>query len=205
MDLKAFRRHAELEATAVHIITVQRTINRLVVAKNEAWGQLLAGFRRAYLANEMEPEELAEILDEMKASYGEGFSKLWNRNMPKEINHARLRSLVFQRKQDPSLRTRYKPNGPTADTWTGCFPIAHNDPIPPRGTSVVYVLFDANNEPAYVGSTENFLARMKAHCLEKPGLANWIAYRCRDRNHAYQLEDRLLKQHMPRLNRKCGR
>jgi hypothetical protein len=72
---------------------------------------------------------------------------------------------------------------------------------PPHGVPVVYVLFDSLNEPVYVGSTAAFWSRMKGHhILERHVITHWMAYRCNDREHAYQEEERLLATHKPRLN-----
>lgn len=79
------------------------------------------------------------------------------------------------------------------------------EPAPPVGVSVVYVLFDVWNEPAYVGSTQDFRVRLAVHRKEKPGLLTWTAFPCADREAAYVLENRLLKEYKPHLNKKASR
>jgi predicted GIY-YIG superfamily endonuclease len=68
----------------------------------------------------------------------------------------------------------------------------------------VYVLFDAAGEPCYIGSTQNFRERARVH---RTGIAyeRWVAYPCTDREAAYELETRLLKEHKPYRNKKRGR
>lgn len=99
---------------------------------------------------------------------------------------------------------RQLPNGP-AGSWVGEYPIPADTPRPIAGISVVYVLFDQRNEPCYVGSTERFSARMSAHVKSGKRFVRWQAHPCEDREHAYRLEDRLLRRHMPYLNQKASR
>lgn len=87
--------------------------------------------------------------------------------------------------------------------WVSCTP-SEDNPMPPRGQSVVYVLYDGFSTPCYVGSTGDFPARLKWHLKDGKPVVVWVAYPCEDRDAAYLLEDRLLKQHMPYLNKKRG-
>ncbi len=96
------------------------------------------------------------------------------------------------------------PNGPEG-SWTGEYPIAAGAPSPLSGAAVVYVLFDEANAPCYVGSTHTFRARLRRHEKDGKRFVRWQAHPCDDRDHAYRLEDRLLRQHMPYLNRKASR
>ena len=59
--------------------------------------------------------------------------------------------------------------------------------------------------PLYVGSTHVFAERVKRHYIDGKPVKFWQAYLCSDREAAYQMEDRLLKEHMPVMNRKAGR
>lgn len=194
MSMPIFRSFEALAATAGHIETVQATLDRLTSVKLDAWEQLLASAARLYRAGEISPEQLLDLHNEMRDSFGTGYSKVWNAIAP--IPHNKLAHVVERRRRD-------KPNGPLG-SWFGTFPL-FTQPTPPEGVCVVYVLFDDTNEPVYVGSTQNFRLRMADHRANKPRLASWTAYPCRDREHAYQLEVELLRQHKPRMNRKRGR
>lgn len=87
--------------------------------------------------------------------------------------------------------------------WIDCVPSDEN-PMPPRGQAVLYVLYDAFSTPCYVGSTGNFPARLRWHLNDGKPVTVWSAFPCASRAAAYALEDRLLKQHMPYLNKKRG-
>lgn len=183
-----------LAATAGHVVTVQEKINRLNVVKEESWIQLLTSASRLYRAGDIGADELLAMGLEMRDSFGLGFTRVWNAHAP--IRYGKLRSIVDRQKRDA-------PNGPLG-SWAGTFPL-FDQPRPPYGVSVVYVLFDETNNPCYVGSTETFRSRMVEHRSQKPGLRSWAAYPCRDREHAYQLEVDLLHQHKPRMNKRRGR
>lgn len=87
--------------------------------------------------------------------------------------------------------------------WVSATP-SDDNPMPPRGQNVVYVLYDASSTPCYVGSSGDFPARLKWHLKDGKPVRVWIAYPCDSRQAAYALEDRLLKQHLPYLNKKAG-
>lgn len=99
---------------------------------------------------------------------------------------------------------RAPPNGPEG-TYVGVAPLPGDDVAPLEGTPVVYVLFDEDNEPCYVGSTQNLRARLNAHLTNGKQFVRWQAYPCASREDAYVLEERLLVERMPRLNRRRGR
>lgn len=90
-------------------------------------------------------------------------------------------------------------------TWRGEWPLAGSDSLPANGACVVYVLYDTPNEPCYVGSTQNIRARLKRHRMDGKEFAWWSAFGCADREAAYRLEERLLSEWQPYLNRKRTR
>lgn len=111
---------------------------------------------------------------------------------------------------------KYVPTGPHG-SWTNYDPHWHDaipdwvsytpsdeNPMPRRGQSVVYIFYDATNTPCYVGSTGDFSARLKRHLRDKKPIRVWVAYPCASREEAYALEDRLLKECKPYLNKKAG-
>lgn len=90
-------------------------------------------------------------------------------------------------------------------SWRGTNPIGKTDRTPPPGSCVVYVLFADDLTPCYVGSTQHFAPRMSGHRSDGKLWSSWVAYPCRDREHAYQVEESFLAEYMPGLNKKAGR
>lgn len=78
--------------------------------------------------------------------------------------------------------------------------LAADDARPPTGQAVAYVLYDGL-EPVYIGSTGHFSARLARHRRDKT-FDRWTAYPCADREAAYLLEDQLLAERFPPLNRR---
>lgn len=111
---------------------------------------------------------------------------------------------------------KYVPTGPHG-SWTNydpswdpnlpervfCTPTIEN-PMPPPGQAVVYVLYDSTGTPCYVGSSGDFPARLRWHMKKGKPVVVWRAFPCSSREEAYALEDRLLKQNKPYLNKKAG-
>lgn len=184
-------------ATAQHVATMQRKIDQLLRMRDEAWTQMLTTAARGYADGLIGDLDLPEMLADMKASYGPGFSLIWNRHMPWAHSQVSHRALAA---------TRNRPNAPHG-SWSGEWPSWTDGPYPEDRVPVVYVLFDDQNEPAYVGSTERFVLRMSAHRKDprKGSIRRWTAHRCDDREAAYALEERLLAEHKPRLNRRTTR
>ena len=75
---------------------------------------------------------------------------------------------------------------------------------PPLGQPVVYVLYGADCEPLYVGSTSRFRHRIKDHRKSKE-FAFWKAWTCASREEAYVREVEMLKGSLPPLNQRVGR
>lgn len=204
-DMGAFKDIPELHATAQHLELIHRKLDKLTSAKRDSWEQILTALARVAKRNTVKPtpEELLPLLDVMRNTYGTGYSKVWNAHLGPMYAAQRVRNEVAMRKTRRDYVEGNRPNGPRPDTWVG--EVGIPGPCPIFGQAVVYVLFDGLNVPVYVGSTENFYKRLQVHVREKSGITRWTAYACQDREHAYRLEDRLLKQHMPPMNRKRGR
>lgn len=167
---------------------------KLLGAQLEAEGQLVHRIASDYAAGRLTERDLCEIYDAYRAVANTGFSRLWNASLP------------FSAPQMQHMKARHKREDQCAvGSWSGCFPFGDGEPTPPYQFSVVYVLFDARNTPCYVGSTENFRSRIRAHAREGKQFVRWSAHPCTDRESAYQLEDRLLHEHKPYLNRRTGR
>lgn len=196
--MEAFLRHPELAATAGHLAVVQRKLERLTTAKQESWEQLMVAVGRMYRAGELAPEDLLSLMNDMAAGYGTGYTALWDDQFGgRPISAKRLAHHVAARAR---LRRDH-----SITHWSGTFPLCGQD-APRSWVAVVYVLYDETNEPVYVGSTDNFHARMSGHHARKLArIVRWSAYRCNDREHAYEVEERLLAEHKPRLNKKTTR
>ena len=179
-----------LSATLQHIALLQAKQAKLAAACEAAEEQLLHRLGSAHRNREIDITKLIEVFDHYQALKIAGRSKRWNAHVG--INWQSLMTM------------NGGPNGP-AGTWVGEWPCPYDVPIPPKGVSVVYVLYDSTNEPCYVGSTHTFRQRMNQHESTGKIFARWQAHPCRDREHAYEVEDRLLKEHKPRMNQKAGR
>jgi GIY-YIG catalytic domain len=183
--------HASLTATLQHIRLIQEKEARLANARQEALAQALHRIGSDYRTGRLTPEQLFAAFTEIHALEMSGRMHMWNEIVG--ISWQRLTQLGKQ-----------LPNGPEG-SWVGEYPIPADAPRPIYGISVVYVLFDEANEPCYVGSTNKLSARLNAHKKDGKRFVRWQAHHCGDRDHAYRLEDRLLRQHMPYLNRKASR
>jgi hypothetical protein len=186
----------DLAATARHIEVVQDRIARLAEVRHESWEQLAVTIGRMYRTGVIGIGDLLAIFDEVKELHGPGFTKVWDEHV--SIPSKRIRHAV-------AMEIRHAPNGPHG-SWHGAFPIERDDRIPGPGTPVAYVIFDGQWVPAYTGSTAAFWTRFNAHRRQKPdALAWWIAYGCEDREAAFALEEELLAEHRPYLNKKVTR
>lgn len=154
---------------------------------------LLTHLAADYTTKRINDTHLDEIFDRYQAAAGPGSMKRWNRLMPVKVE-----LMVARRTQDP-----HHAPGPDG-TWSGAWPL-DGHAYPPRGQAVVYVLFDNDNTPCYVGSTSGLLTRLRRHSSEDKQFTHWVAHPCPDREAAYRLEDRLLREHTPYLNHKASR
>lgn len=183
--------HASLKATFQHIELIRSKECRLANARRDALHQTLHRIGTEYRTANLTQTQLCAALAEVRALKEPGSMNAWDEIVG--VSWKRLAQLAKQ-----------LPNGPEG-TWIGEYPIAVDAPRPITGVPVVYVLFDEANEPCYVGSTDKFTTRMNAHTKSGKRFARWHAHPCRDREHAYRLEDRLLRRHKPYLNRKASR
>lgn len=180
-----------IAATMQHIELVRAREQKLAVAREAAQNQLFHRIGAAHRSGEIGDVELIAIFEAVREVNVLGSRKAWDKNI--ETGWLKMKYL-----------NRQLANGPEG-TWIGESPCASDAPAPTEGIPVVYVLFDDTNAPCYVGSTDNFRQRIKAHAKQGKHFARWQAHRCRDREHAYELEVRLLKENKPYLNRKVSR
>jgi len=178
-------------STLQHIEKLHLRAQQLEALRVEAEEQLLHRIGNAYASGNLTAEALSEVYDRYSALRIPGRTLRWNEAVP--ILWIRMPRLP-----------KWQPNGP-AGTWIGPWPLGDDDALPMPGSCVVYILFDAFNEPIYVGSTGDFRIRLKAHAKQKKPFVRWQAYVTDDREAAYRLEVKLLKEHLPRLNKRVGR
>lgn len=192
----------DLAATAGHIELLNRKINALQAARVASWNQLLTAAARMYRSGVLDDRGALDLYHVMARSYGTGYTRVWDRNMP--VPSCRVSSWPRQWAARELSERLNQPNGPEG-SWVGPLPLEPGAVCPGKGISVVYVLYDADHIPIYVGSSQNLRGRLSSHAREKPDAVTWTAYRCRDREHAYEVEVRLLNEHKPRLNKKVTR
>lgn len=183
---------AAYDATLQHISLINTKLCRLLTVQAQAENQLIHRMASDYEAGRIGLREVYEAYVQTKPMSVDGFTKRWDARMPERLQARRVYHLGS--------------NLPDIDgNWRGLCPLSPREPAPPNGQSVVYVLFDAENVPCYVGSSEQFRTRLKNHVRDGKPVASWAAYPCADREAAYVLEERLLRERKPYLNRKAGR
>jgi predicted GIY-YIG superfamily endonuclease len=196
------------KATLDHIVAVDRKIDQLREKKLDAEEAFLCRLRTLYAQELFTIDDLVSLAESWAPCYFEaGWEERWvSAGLPSVED---LRSIWAE-------TIKYTPTGPhgswtnydprwdrSLPDWVSCTPSDEN-PMPPRGQSVVYVLYDRFGIPCYVGSTGDFPQRLKWHLKDRKPVVVWVAFPCDNREAAYSLEDRLLKQHMPYLNKKRG-
>jgi hypothetical protein len=180
-------------STLAHIALIRAKRDRLEQAQLDAEAAYL---RQIIREHDGDPAALLECYAEfievaLPGSTGR-FSEAVGLSISTLTGHARLSRLG-------------RPNSADGRTWHGVAPLSHRESAPRHGVPVVYVLFDADLVPCYVGSSAHFRDRLKAHIKDGKPVTAWTAYPCVDREAAYTLEDRLLREYKPYLNRKASR
>jgi len=187
-----------LEATHQHISLLRRKQDLLRASQIAAEEQFLCRIAQLYAARKISETELAFMYRAYAEFAVPGFLKRWEANIP--VKPGRVQYIL----RDLETLERHAPNMPDG-TWQGSWPLDRADRVPMYNTCVVYVLYDAMNEPCYVGSTQNLKARLKDHHKDEKPFTRWTAFACDDREAAYQLEEKLLGEHKPYLNKKTWR
>ncbi|MFI6658112.1 GIY-YIG nuclease family protein [Streptomyces sp. NPDC050523] len=180
---------APYEAALQHIELLQRKQVQLAGIQEEAENQILHHYGSGYRCGDINITELLEFFHAYRELETPRRTARWNEHV----------ALPYQ-----TCGILHPPNGPH-HTWVGEWPCPERAPTPLKGVAVVYILFDAASEPCYVGSTSHFRTRMNNHVKQGKVFESWQAYPCPDRESAYQLEDKLLKERLPQLNRRAGR
>jgi hypothetical protein len=179
-------------ATLQHLELLRRRRDDLQAKQREAEAQHLWRISCAWTAGLLDMGDLATAYVDFRDSADPGYCNRWNAILP--VSAARIQSHI-------KIRFYRAPNGPHG-TWEGTFPFG-DETTPGTGTAVVYILFDEANVPCYVGSTEHFRRRLHQHAEDKL-FVFWRAIPCANRAAAYALEDRLLHEHKPYLNKRAA-
>lgn len=176
-------------ATLQHIEILHRKRDQLQAAPIEAEEQHLHRISVSYASGKLDMDDLWSAYSEYRAVADSGFTRRWDKAVP--VPSKTIRWHPWRRASAPG------------GAWTGSYPF-DGCAAPGDGVSVVYVLFDEANVPCYVGSTEHFRTRLSGHRYDGKSFVYWHAYPCASRRAAYDLEDALLKQHKPYLNKKAA-
>lgn len=198
-------------STIEHMLHIGNRMETLRDALFNCEEQLIHRLGVEFRAGEVSMEQAADIVYEIRHLLAPGWTKRCD-----EIFGPGIRKLMSRRTQVAANLDRYGENEPWG--WRGECSIEwvkHPDgltsekfiswPRPMRGVSVVYLLHSIEGVALYVGSTQNFSDRLKAHLVDGKPAAFWSAYKCSTRESAYEIEDRLLKEHMPTMNKRRGR
>lgn len=180
-------------ATEQHIRFLAEKQRRLAEAQIEAEKQLIQAVARETKQRAVPWQELLDLYLRLKEFRQPGFQKRWDAQLP---------TLLAIKGSIKWLEERGEPG---AESWVGSYPFPAGEPRPGSGICVVYVLFDHGNQPCYVGSTSAFRERLWGHRTDGKNFVRWQAHRCRDREHAYEVETQFLQQYKPYLNKRASR
>lgn len=197
-ELAASVRHLELIDQSLAVL--HDKTRRVKEARRETLVQIATAAKR-YVDGQPQGTESAFLFDLYESLKTDGLFTAWKAaGLP---HPARLRA-------DVGNAIRHAPNESMSGGWVGRWdwdvpggPLCST--YPRDGTPVVYVLYGANAEPVYCGSTEHFRSRLNSHDRDGKVFVAWRAVPCRSREDAFVLEDRLLRQSCPPLNRRAGR
>jgi hypothetical protein len=179
------------DASLQHVELLHNRLLKLEALRNEAEHQLLHRLGGDYAAGRLGLQDLIDLHRDYRRLAIPGRMTRWNKAISIRWNQMRKANTWI-------------PNGP-AGSWVGRYPRFEDDACPPTNSFVVYVLFDAANEPIYVGSTGDLKTRLKTHSNQGKPFVHWQAYEAEDREAAYLLEEKLLRERLPPLNKKAGR
>jgi hypothetical protein len=186
-----------IRATAQQVGFIDQKIRMLEARRDEAEDQLYMALERERKRAALDEYRMAGIYGSLRVIFGRAIARRWDMHIP--LVSSRMAGILTLGVD------RHRLNGPRGESWVGNFPLDWREPAPRDGLSVVYVLYDDTNEPVYVGSSEKFRQRLKAHVKAGKVLTAWMAAPCADRAHAYQVEERLLKERLPPLNKRASR
>jgi hypothetical protein len=180
-----------LELLAASIKTVEARLEKLREARKQTVEQIVG-----VIGHEARGWETADQLVLYEKIHGQGLYAAWTAaGLP---SPQQMRAIVGP-----------PPNDPNSGGWMGTFDRSAtpqvSQPRPPKGRSVVYVLYGPDLSPIYCGSTQDLNTRLKWHYRDGKTFVAWRAIPYGSREEAYLAEDRALKQSCPPLNRKASR
>lgn len=196
-------------STIEHMLRIGNRMETLRETLFDCEEQVMHRLGVEYRAGIVGQSEVGDILHEVRHLLAPG----WMKRCEVALGFP-VRKLMSSRAQKTANEAMYGQN--EAWGWSGSCSMEWTDdgrplertvswPRPMKGVSVVYLLHSVFGDPLYVGSTHDFSARIKSHLLDGKPAAFWSAYLCANREEAYVLEDRLLKENMPTMNKRRGR
>lgn len=188
-------------STLNEMVRYTNRITTLHARLGDAEGQFLQRWGSAYRAGLVSEAEIIDAAMDVALSghLPSGWIARWSAAFGLNV-----RALVHQRQYQAKHAEQHQQNA--GHGWTGtCGDSGASFPRPPKDQCVVYVLFDATAEPIYVGSTQDFAGRIRAHRRDGKPVAHWRAVPHATREDAYAAEEAMLRTVMPTMNRKAGR
>lgn len=168
----------------------QARAEKLAETRTVLLARLIKQTARLWTSGQLTPTDLLGRYIELRDNHLPGFERQWLQAFP-GITYERL------------VRTAGDILVAAAEgEWSGAWPVSPTDPIPRPRHPVAYVLTDPDGQPAYVGSTDKFLNRMRNHHRDGRNPASWWAVSCTSREEAYRVEQRLIDQLKPYLNQR---
>lgn len=193
--LDQFSIRPDIDASLQMLATLGQRRAYLAERQFDTIAQITHRAATAWRAREIDDVTLRDIYLAMRSISPVGWSKTWQEEDLPQITT--LNTWIARHSSD---------RGPEADgSWQGTYPRDPDGPCPRKGQSVVYVLYDDQLDPVYLGSTHHLTERLKRHRRDGKRFSYWRAFPCRTREEAYALEDQMLKGSLPKLNRKAGR
>lgn len=187
-------------STSVTLADLRQLADSIEQARVAAELDILRRAKADYDAGRIGMSGIEDLYVELRHITTKGFHERWRTILG--IPYAGIATRLAHRERKLA---RSVPNGVGGAYWTGTWPIGQADPLPLFGTPVAYVLFGADDRPIYIGSTDRLGIRLWNHSRDGKPFERWIAFRCNDRDHAYELEAELIDQHRLPLNRAAGR
>ena len=187
-------------STLDEMVRYTSRMNTLRARLSDAEGQLLQRWGGAYRSGALSQDEVVDAAMAVTAGgHLPGWVARWNEAFGFDV-----RAVIYQRNYEARNAARHEQNAGYG--WTGNYGDSGTSfPRPPKGQSVVYVLFDAAAEPIYLGSTHDLAGRIKAHRREGKPVVYWRAAPYATREEAYAAEDEMLRAVKPEMNRKASR
>lgn len=188
-------------STLDEMVRYTKRITTLKGRLGDAEAQFLQRWASAYRAGRVSEDEIVDAAMDVAVSghLPAGWMARWSAAFGLNI-----RALVHQRQYQAKHSEKHQQNA--GHGWVGtCDAAGASFPRPAKGQCVVYVLFDATTEPVYVGSTQDFSARIRAHQRDGKPVAHWRAVPYTTREDAYAAEEAMLQTVKPMMNRKAGR